>query len=74
MQRTTTSRPPRRATGRSATNRLGIGQRPPFRWTCPTCGQTVITHVTVSAAPTCSVHSGGGREMTATRVRFQDVP
>ena len=52
---------------------VGIGQRPPFRWTCPACGQTVITLVAVSAAPTCSAHAGGGRSMDATRIRFRDV-
>ena len=55
------------------TSTAGIGQRPPFRWTCPTCGITVVTLVTVTAAPPCSAHTGGGRQMIAERVRFRDL-
>ncbi len=51
----------------------GVSQRPPFRWTCPTCGSSVVTLVTVSAAPTCWAHIGGGRQMVAERVRFRDL-
>jgi len=51
----------------------GIGQRPPFRWTCHTCGLSVVTLVAVTAAPTCSAHTGGGRQMVAERVRFRDL-
>ena len=35
---------------------MGVGQRPPFRWRCPTCGSEVVTLVTVSAAPTYHTH------------------
>ncbi len=59
------------ATQRASTT--GVGQRPPFRWRCPTCGSEVVTLVTVSAAPTCSAHTGGGRQMVAERVRFRDL-
>jgi len=51
----------------------GIGQRPPFRWTCQTCSLSVVTLVAVTAAPTCSAHTGGGRQMVAERVRFRDL-
>ena len=63
----------RRQLQRSQPSTTGIGQRPPFRWTCQTCGLSVITLVAVTAAPTCSAHTGGGRQMIAERVRFRDV-
>ena len=65
--RTRQQRQPQRA------STTGVGQRPPFRWKCPTCGNSVVTLVTVSAAPTCSAHTGGGRQMVAERVRFRDL-
>jgi len=33
----------------------------------------VDTLVRVSAAPTCSNHSGGGRVMVPTRIRFRNI-
>ena len=30
---------------------------------CPACGQTVTVLVRLSAPPTCSEHTGGGRKM-----------
>ncbi len=65
--RTRQQRQPQRA------STTGVGQRPPFGWRCPTCGSEVVTLVTVSAAPTCSAHIGGGRQMVAERVRFRDL-
>ena len=65
--RTRQQRQPQRA------STTGVDQRPPFRWRCPTCGSEVVTLVTVSAAPTCSAHTGGGRQMVAERVRFRDL-
>lgn len=58
---------------RSQPSTAGIRQRPPFRWTCQTCGLSVITLVVATAAPTCSAHTGGGRQMVAERVRFRDL-
>ena len=51
----------------------GIGQRPAFRWICLACQLSVTTLVTVVAAPTCSAHTGGGRQMVAEQVRFRDL-
>jgi transposase-like protein len=65
--------PTRSTKGQPRASVTGIGQRPPFRWTCPSCQSSVTTLVTVTAAPTCSAHTGGGRQMIAERVRFRDL-
>jgi len=38
----------------------------PKVWVCPNCGNTVTTLIPVTIPPTCSRHTGGGRQMKET--------